>query len=449
MHVERRAVRVVARGTAGRPAAGRASPSSSLAHRVERVGDEVGHGQHGRAGVEPVAADARSSTPARPPGTARAPAPSPAGRPRPAAARPTARPSPAPTTTTWSVGPVTVRIRPRALSRGGVAATASSREHRRAAAGSGTLGRGRASSGLPSVSAGDQLPRPSRRARRCRRCTSRSASTPSASRPRVAEQAPDEPRACAGRGALERQRDEHGALALAQVVAGRLARLRGVAEDARGRRRAAGTPRRAAARTREYAASRLGAGAGQRGRRGAAGARPCTWRSCSGPPAGARVAPSRRWPRACSSRSRYCPAMSSVRISSKTGSAARAAARPEPAGRAAARRPRTGTGRRARIARAAPNALAGRRASRRRGAAPRTAGARRAARGGCRSRPSRRRGSARTPAAAPARSPPRTVGLAVGAAGAAPAPVAERRPQPLAAGEQVGDGLDERRRARR
>ena len=59
--------------------------------------------------------------------------------------------------------------------------------------------------------------------------------------------------------------DQHGALALAQVVAGRLAGDGGIAEDARARRRAAGRPRRGAAPRRSGAAMQVVVAAGEGG----------------------------------------------------------------------------------------------------------------------------------------------------------------------------------------
>ena len=236
-------------------------------------------------------------------------------------------------------------------------------------------------------------------------------------------------------------RDQHGALALAQVVAGRLAGLRPGRRTRRARRRAAGTPRRAAARTPSTP-------------RAAPGSAPASAPpSCSGPldrVLRRLVARSRAMaraaeppPRACSSRSRYCPAISSVRIRSKTGwpRSSASAGSPLPANSSSAQdRHRSPS----RIAAPVPNASGDADASRCRGAAPRTGGARRAARGGCRcasitSSWIRAHACSSSSAAAAAHGR-----VAVGAARAAPAPVAERRPQPLAAGEQVGQGGDQR-----
>ena len=56
MHVERGAVRVVR--PVRRVERGQVEPVGQvLADRGERLGDQVGHGQHGRPGVELVAVD--------------------------------------------------------------------------------------------------------------------------------------------------------------------------------------------------------------------------------------------------------------------------------------------------------------------------------------------------------------------------------------------------------
>ena len=117
--------------------------------------------------------------------------------------------------------------------------------------------------------------------------TSRSSATPSASRcgsprSRRTTQAAPGPRPASG------ERDQHGALALAQVVAGRLAGLRPGRRTRRARRRAAGTPHRAAGRSAEHAASSRAVARRPAPRRAAAAARRCTSRSCSGATRSAR-----------------------------------------------------------------------------------------------------------------------------------------------------------------
>ena len=126
--------------------------------------------------------------------------------------------------------------------------------------------------------------------------------------------------ACAGVARSSGHRDEHRPLALAQVVAGRLAGVGRVAEHAE--HVVAQLERlaeRQAVRGRSVV-EQLGPRRRPGCRRAAAAARRCTWRTCSGSRAGRarRTSPTA----ACSSRSRYCPAISSVRIRSKTGLAA-------------------------------------------------------------------------------------------------------------------------------
>ena len=169
--------------------------------------------------------------------------------------------------------------------------------------------------------------------------------------------------------------------------------------------------------------------AGRRARRrGAADARPCTCRTCSG--RCARPSPGRGRRRAVPSTSRYWPTLSSIRSSFHT-------ATPPAARRPAAGRRSTKARSPTRMATPSPK----RRASPRQPLASwRSANARcvvRRAAPAWRSRPSRRRGTARRRAAARTRRRrrrPRVVGRV--AAGADEAPVAERRAQALAAGEQ-------------
>ena len=123
-------------------------------------------------------------------------------------------------------------------------------------------------------------------------------------------------------------------------------------------------------------------------------------------------------PVACVSTSRYCPTVTSVRISSKTG---RARAR-RPASRPRGVQQLVGPDQ-AQVAEQDRRAVAERRPGRprqpaRARAGPRTGGARPARRGGCPSGPSGRRGSARWPARSSSAATAATTGVAVGAAGA-------------------------------
>ena len=276
-------------------------------------------------------------------------------------------------------------------------------------------------------------PRP---APRWRRSTSRSASHPVLVQAAGRRAAGRSARPAAGAAGSSGQRDQHGPLALAQVVAGRLAGLGRVAEDA------------------EHVVAQLERLAERQPVRRSTPA-------SSSAPAPASAAPSssglldgvlrRLVPDhlqgaldraaaacACSSMSRYCPPISSVRISSNTGRARASRPRSQARCRRTARRSRPGTGRRAGSRRPSPKPSAV--------AAPavppvqrgRTGGARRAGRGGCRCRPSRRRGSARQAwNSSSAAAAVDDLAAPSGAAGAAPAPVAERRAQPLAAAQQV------------
>ena len=262
---------------------------------------------------------------------------------------------------------------------------------------------------------------------------------------RIAEEAADQP-GLGGRCPLERAGDQHGALALAQVVAGRLPGLLPGRRRRRAGRRATGTPRRAAARRRSRPASSDGAGAGQRARRACSGrldrvlralvpdrpagpARP----SRPGRPAPARAGPGTARPSArCASRSKTRPARGPARRRSSPlpVSSSSHQTRHRSPSRIAAPAGRTRPG----------SPAPARAAVQRR----RSAGARPASRGGCRSRPSRRRGSSARPGAAPARRRPRRPRSQSGPPGTAPAPVAERRPQPLAAAGRRRRPLDQR-----
>ena len=201
----------------------------------------------------------------------------------------------------------------------------------------------------------------------------------------------------------ERRRHQIGPLALAQVVAGRLAGLRRVAEDARARRRAAGTPRPAAGRTPSRPPD-------SSGRAPASAAPSSSGRStvyfadlyrATLPARSSDVSPV-----AWVSTSRYCPTVTSVRISSKTGRARASSARPHAASVQQLVRPdqrQVAEQHRGAVAERRPR----RRASPRRRAGLRTGGAPTARRAGCPTGPSGRRGSARWPAPAPAPPPPR------------------------------------------
>ena len=125
--------------------------------------------------------------------------------------------------------------------------------------------------------------------------------------------------ASASRSGVEGQGDQHGALALDEVVAGGLAGGGGVAEDAEQVvAQLEGLAQRQPERRQR----------GQRGRRRrrparprrAAAARWSTWPTCSA----ARSSRSRRrrGPRACTETSRNCPAITSERVRSSTSSAA-------------------------------------------------------------------------------------------------------------------------------
>ena len=127
-----------------------------------------------------------------------------------------------------------------------------------------------------------------------------------------------EPRRGLGRRRVERQGDEHGALALDQVVAGRLAGRRRVAEDpeqvvAQLERLAQRQPERRPAAPAALACRRPA------WRRCAAAARWSTSRTCSAARSSRRRR--RRRPRACTETSRNWPVITSVRHRSKTSSA--------------------------------------------------------------------------------------------------------------------------------
>ncbi len=196
-------------------------------------------------GVEPVGPEPprAARTPARPPGTAsrsstvtRRPAPAS----RSAADSPA---SPAPTTTTWSVGPVTVRVRPgshpasRAARLPAVVPAAITRpapSPRTPApparhAPIGDVRRGQGGQGLVDQLVDQRLDGGQRAG-----VHDDLAQRVDAGRVqvRVAEQAARPAPPGPGVAALQSRGDQHRALALAQVVAGRLAGLRRVAEDA-------------------------------------------------------------------------------------------------------------------------------------------------------------------------------------------------------------------------
>ena len=260
--------------------------------------------------------------------------------------------------------------------------------------------------------------------------TSRSSATPSSSSSGSPRWRSTTARWAGGAEPLELG-DQHGALALAQVVAGRLAGLVRVAEDAED---VVAQLERLAERqaVRREPGQQLGAARRPAPPRAAAGARPCTSPSCSGPPAGARsTSPAAGC--ACSRTSRYWPPISSVRIVSNGlapgGERRRAAARSS----RAARRSTPGRGRR-------PGSRRPRRTAPLSPVQPSSS----CSAATCRCMDGRpRRVSLRSitsscsSAAAWKHSSPARGGHdlgAVRAAGAAPAPVAEGRSQPLAAG---------------
>ena len=200
------------------------------------------------------------------------------------------------------------------------------------------------------------------------------------------------------RGAVERQRDQHGALALDQVVAGGLAGGRRVAVHAE---QVVAELERLAERqaVRRQLPQHVAVSRRRARRRCGAAARSSTWRTCSAAPSSRCRRPRGRGP----GRTRRGTGRRSPR--SGTGRTPRARA---PPGRraarsvAAARRTTTAAGRRAgspRRRRTAP----GRRATRPPGAPRRRCGASPAGRGGCPRRPCSRRGPGRWRAAAPGR----------------------------------------------
>ena len=207
-----------------------------------------------------------------------------------------------------------------------------------------------------------------------------------------------EQRGVGGGGGVEGEGDQHGALALDQVVAGRLAGGGRVAEDAE---QVVAELERLAEREAERPSARAWSPPRRRRarRRCAAAARWSTSRTCSAARSSRRR---RRRGRGPARRRRGTGRRSPP---SGTGRRRRAPARPRrSAGRsgAAARRTSSAAGRRAgspRRRRTAP----GRRATRPRGARARRRGASRAGRDGCRRRPCSRRGRARWRAAARAR----------------------------------------------
>ena len=170
-------------------------------------------------------------------------------------------------------------------------------------------------------------------------------------------------RAASSAGArVERQGDQHRALALDEVVARPACRWRTGRRTRRAGRRAAGTPRRAAARTRVSSHQLRRAARRPASRRCAAAARWSTSRTCSAAPSSPRRR--RRPPRACTETSRNWPAITSaaapVEDVERRHRPGRAAARSG----AAARRTSSAAGRRAGSPRTRRTAR-GRRASRR------------------------------------------------------------------------------------
>ena len=189
---------------------------------------------------------------------------------------------------------------------------------------------------------GDHAPRPppAPRARPSPRAAPRPRRRPSRGSPRPAPHA----RGLRGRAALEGQRDQHGPLALAQVVAGGLAGHRRVAEHAEhvvaqlerlAERQPVAVVRRRAARARRRRARR----------RAAAAARPCTSRSCSGSTCSARSTGRRRL--RLLEHVEVLPAHQLGAHPVVDGAGRAAGPRPAARSRRTSRRTTTGTGRRA------------------------------------------------------------------------------------------------------
>ncbi len=160
-----------------------------------------------------------------------------------------------------------------------------------------------------------------------------------------------EVRRVVGRRGVQRQRDQHGALALDQVVAGGLAGGRRVAEDpeqvvAELERLAQRQPER------RQLGQRLRRRRRPARRRAGAGARWSTSPTCSAAPSSPWSTSA--WPRACTETSRNCPAITSLRHRSKHVEGGRDLGRRAARSGAAARRTRRAAGRRAGSPPAAP-----------------------------------------------------------------------------------------------